>query len=143
MFYKRGESLEIKNSIAYLSNLEPKATMTSYSLLWELAGGIYIDKTTITPIKVTRLSGDAVSFFVSKEVGKTLKMNKLYKICLYFDNTDSETITGMILQQYYTGYDYLNHFAFYNTPEALKDRIIRRIFRKQIELKRRLLTDLH
>lgn len=95
------------------------------------------------PIKTTRVSGDAIIFFVVKEVATTLEMNKLYKICLLFDDADLENITGMISKQYSNDQEVLNYFTFYNMPDALKDRIIKRIFQKQVSLKNRLLNDLY
>jgi transcriptional regulator with XRE-family HTH domain len=142
IFEYQAKLLEVKDSIVYLSNLENKSTMISYSLLWELRGVLYIDETTAIPIKTARISGDVVSFFITRERENFIKMNKLYKICLYFAKNDSENITGMISQQYNTGYDCLNYFTFYNTPDAVKDRIFRRIFRKQVDLKYCFLNDL-
>lgn len=135
--------LEIKDGVIYLSTLECKSTMIYYGLFWELSGVIYIDETTIVPIKTTRVSGDAIIFFVVKEVATTLEMNKLYKICLLFDDADLENITGMISKQYSNDQEVLNYFTFYNMPDALKDRIIKRIFQKQVSLKNRLLNDLY
>lgn len=133
--------LEVKNGIVYLSNLESTYSMLSYSLFWELEGLLYINDSSFIQIKGSRLSGDALSFIASEEIADTIKLNKRYTIVLFFENDEPETVTGRVTQQFRTGSDYLYFFTFEKLPESTKERIIRRIVRKQADLRLSFLFD--
>lgn len=142
IFEYKAQFLKINEGVVYLSQLEADSTMTTYSLHWEISGLLYLDETTTISITTTRISGDALAFFVTQPEVNDIENNELYKVCLYFSDNDLEYITGAVTQQYNTGHSLLHYFTYYNVPDSLKDRIIGRIFKKQGELKHRLLIDL-
>ncbi len=137
IFEYEAQLLKINEGVVYLSQLEVKSTMTSYSLYWEIQGSFYLNRATTIPITTTRISGDAL-VFVAQPGANDIEKNKLYKLCLNFSNNDLEYITGVVTQQYNTGHGLLHFFKYHNVPDSLKDRIIGRIFKKQLEFKHRL-----
>ena len=132
---------EIKNGIIYLKEMESRFAMISYSLFWELPGVIDLDGERFHPIKTTRISGDALTFVASDDVAIAVETNKEYKICITFDKDDPETLIGTIMQRFTIGSDSLFFFSFEDAQEAVKERIFRRIVRKQADLKVSYLFD--
>jgi len=141
IFEYNASLLEIKDGIIYLSNLETTYSMLSYSLFWEVEGLLYINESTFVQIKASRISGDAMSFIASEEVSESIKQNKRYKIVLFFENDEPENVSGRVTQKFRTGGDYLFFFSFEKLPEPSRERIIRRIVRKQANLRMSFLFD--
>lgn len=143
IFEYEAKFLKIIDGVAYLSQLEAKSTMNSYSLHWEIPGVLYLDDTTAIAITTTRISGGALAFFVAHAGVNKIEKNKFYKISLNFNHNDLEHISGIVTQQYRSGHSFVYYFTYHNVPDSLKDRLIGRIFKKQVELKHRLLIDLN
>lgn len=132
---------KVSEGVIYLSEIESTFSMLSYSLFWEMEALLYLNGETFMQIKATRISGDALSFLAAEEVAEKIELHQPYRIRVYFDNDDYETLPGKVTQQFRTGNDYLFFFAFDELPGTVKQRIIRRIFRKQADLKVSYLID--
>lgn len=132
---------ELKDGIIFLLSLESTYTMLTYSLFWELDGKLYLDKDRSIHIKTTRISGDTLSFMISREDAEELKVNDNYKIGISFDGERQELIAGKVTQCFETGDDYIFLFSFESLGESSKERIIRNLVRKQADLRLSYLFD--
>lgn len=133
--------LKVENGVIYLSKLESSYSSLSYSLYWELEGLLYINESTFVQIKGTRISSDALSFVASDDVAGLIIVDEHYSITLYFENNESEIISGRVTQHFKAGVDDLFYFTYENIPDSTRERIIRHIIRKQAQLRLHFLFD--
>lgn len=132
---------KVEGGVIYLSKLESSYSSLTYSLYWELEGLLYINKSTFVQIKGTRISSDALYFVASDDVADSINVDEHYVIDLFFENNESETITGKVTQHFKAGVDDLFYFTYENIPDSTRERIIRQIIRKQAQLRLHFLFD--
>lgn len=120
----------------FISSIKLIPSSNTFNLLWSLEGILYWSSIGgKTPIEITRIGGDALSFCLHDNVARDIPTGKPLKVKVLFEEFDID-ITGSIVKSYNFGpYKYYD-FHYTNIPDNKRDAIYRQLFKKQIELRK-------
>lgn len=124
------------NNRLYISNLEIKPLVDSFNILWDLPGLLPVNTLLNFDINIYKIGGTSLAFYILNLKAQQVLENKLLNIEIFFETEDSVTVTGKITRSFQLGNKHHFEFKYINTPDNIKDKIFKQIFKKQIEIKR-------
>lgn len=129
----------IEENTFILSNIKPSESGSSFSILWNLPAILYYELEKGVEVEVVRISADYFIFAFSGQ--QTFQEGKVVKSKLLFDDGEEILLSGRIDYSYMfaDGVRYYK-YSFINLSDGIKDRLFRQIFRKQINLRRKILS---
>lgn len=123
----------IGTDIVYISKLMLNPLSDSYSMLWNMAGSINIDNET-RDIQIFKVGGSSLSFYTLDYKIQNHLRTKILKVNIVFDEGEELSVTGKIIKGFSFSKKNYYEFKYINTPDNIKDKIFRRLFRRQIDL---------
>lgn len=123
----------IDNNNMYISQLVINPITDSFSMFWNLNGLLYKENKT-HEINIYQIGGSFLSFYILDTNIERYIKGKILKLTIYFDEETEITVTGKIVKSVSVSKKNFYEFTYINTPDNVKDKIFRQLFRKQIDM---------
>lgn len=124
-----------QENIIYISDFELVPLMDYFSILWDLDGQVYLDKSIDFDINIYKLGGSSLIFYIKEQKNLRYIEDKVITIKILFENGERILVSGKITKNYRVMDRYYYEFIYVNIPEIIKDKIFNQIFRRQLQLK--------
>lgn len=126
--------INFKNNRIYIADLKIKPIDDSFTMLWNLDGILYVDSNNIE-INIYKIGGNCLSFKISNSHSEIVN-NGILALRIIFEDSSTQIITGKITRKFQISDEYYYEYKYINTPDFIRDKIFRQLFKKQVEIRR-------
>ncbi len=108
----------------------------SFGILWNLTGEVQLNLKESYDVDIYKIGGSTFMFSTSEKEVKEYKIDRIFNLEVYFEDEESLILSGKIIADFKVADKNHYEFLYLDTREAIRDKLFKRIFSKQVQMKR-------
>lgn len=125
-----------EGNMLHISEFDYIPFKDSFSILWGLTGIIHLNLKESYDINIYKIGGSTLMFSINDKEIKEYKTDKIFNLEVYFEDQESLMLSGKIVTNFKAGDKSHYEFLYINTSEVIRDQLFKRIFSKQVQMRR-------
>lgn len=123
-----------EDNMLHISEFNYIPFIDSFSILWSLIGVAHLKES--YDINIYKIGGSTLMFSINDKEIKEYKTDKIFNLEVYFEDEKSLILSGKIVTSFKAGDKNHYEFLYVNTSEVVRDKLFKRIFSKQVQMRR-------